>query len=58
MYIKVKSLVGENAMILDDGTAIYNQIHDPLIQGETVALDFEGVEVLHPHFSMPVLAIC
>jgi len=50
MYIKVKSLVGENAMTLDDGAAIYNQIHDPLIQGETVALDFEGVEVFASPF--------
>ena len=50
MYIKVKSLVGENAMTLDDGAAIYNQIHDPLMQGETVALDFEGVEVFASPF--------
>ncbi|MBL1265869.1 STAS-like domain-containing protein [Methylomicrobium sp. RS1] len=50
MYIKVKDLVGENAMTLDDGAAIYNQIHDPLVQGQVVQLDFEGVEVFASPF--------
>jgi hypothetical protein len=50
MYIKVKDLVGENAMTLDDGTAIYSRIHDPLAQGQTVELDFEGVEVFASPF--------
>jgi hypothetical protein len=50
MYIKVKELVGENAMTLDDGKAIFDRIHDPLAQGETVELDFEGVEVFASPF--------
>jgi hypothetical protein len=50
MLIKVKELVGENAMTLDDGQAIFDRIHAPLIQGETVALDFEGVEVFASPF--------
>ena len=45
MYIKVKDLVGENAMTLADGEAIYCRIHDPLAQGEAVDLDFDGVQV-------------
>ena len=47
MYIKVKELIGENAMTLDDGEAVYARIHDPLTHGETVELDFDGVEVVH-----------
>lgn len=50
MYIKVKELVGENAMTLDDGEAIYARIHDPLTHGETVELDFEGVQVFASPF--------
>ena len=44
-HIAVKELVGENAMTLDDGEAIFRQIHDPLARGETVELDFNGVEI-------------
>lgn len=50
MHINVKELVGENAMTLDDGEAIYARIHDPLTQGETVELDFDGVQVFASPF--------
>lgn len=50
MYIKVKDLVGENAMTLDDGEAVYARIHDPLTHGEAVELDFDGVEVFASPF--------
>jgi hypothetical protein len=50
MHIKVKELVGENAMTLDDGETIYARIHDPLTQGETVELDFDGVQVFASPF--------
>ncbi len=50
MYIKVKELIGENAMTLDDGEAVYARIHDPLTHGETVELDFDGVEVFASPF--------
>lgn len=50
MYIKVEELVGKNAMTLDDGETIYARIHDPLIQGESVELDFDGVEVFASPF--------
>lgn len=50
MHIKVKELVGENAMTLDDGAAIYTRIRDPLTQGETVELDFEDVQVFASPF--------
>ena len=50
MHINVKGLVGENAMTLDDGDAIYARIHDPLTKGETVELDFDGVQVFASPF--------
>lgn len=50
MYIRVKDLVGENAMTLDDGEALYARIHVPLAHGEQVDLDFEGVEVFASPF--------
>ena len=50
MHINVKELVGENAMTLDDGEVIYARIHDPLTQGETVELDFDGVQVFASPF--------
>ena len=55
MQIKVKELVGENAMTQDDGKVIYGAIHDFLLQGETVELDFEGVDVFaSPFFNASV----
>lgn len=50
MHINVKELVGENAMTLDDGEVIYARIYDPLKQGETVELDFDGVQVFASPF--------
>lgn len=50
MHINVKELVGENAMTLDDGEVIYARIHDPLTRGETVELDFDGVQVFASPF--------
>lgn len=50
MLIKVKELVGENAMTLADGEVIYSVIHDPLVGGITVDLDFDGVEIFASPF--------
>ena len=50
MRINVRESVGENAVTQDDGQVIYNLIHDPLRQGQTVELDFEGVDVFASSF--------
>ena len=50
MQIRVLEVAGENAMTLDDGEAIYRLIHDPLAKGETVELDFAGVELFASPF--------
>ena len=55
MQIKVREWVGENAMTQEDGKVVYDRIHDPLRQGETVELDFEGVDVFaSPFFNASV----
>ena len=43
-HIAVKELVGENAMTLVDGEAIFRQIHDPLARGETVEVEKKDSE--------------
>lgn len=50
MHINVKELVGENAMTLDDGEAIYSLIRPKLEAGETVELNFDGVQVFASPF--------
>lgn len=37
-------------MTQDDGNVIYNLIHDPLRKGQTVELDFDGVDVFTASF--------
>lgn len=55
MHVKIKELVGVNAMTLADGEAIYHRIHDPLVEGKAVELDFEGVQVFgSPFFNASV----
>lgn len=49
-HIEVKKLIGENAMTLDDGEVLFRQIHELLVRGETVELDFEGVEIFATPF--------
>lgn len=49
-HIAVRELVGENAMTMGDGEVIFRQIHDPLARGETVQLDFGGVEIFASPF--------
>lgn len=48
--IPVKDFVGQNAITLDDGKIIYNLIHDSLLDGNEVELDFNGVEVFASPF--------
>lgn len=48
--ILVKDLIGQNAITLDDGKIIFNLIHESLLRGEVVELDFNGVEVFASPF--------
>lgn len=44
--ISVKGIVGENAVTLEDGRAVYSLIQEPLMRGESVVLSFNGVSVI------------
>jgi hypothetical protein len=58
MRIQVRDVVGENAMTLDDGRAIFRDIHEPLLHGLDVELDFEGVKVFaSPFFNAGIGAL-
>lgn len=50
MIVSVFELVGENAVSMDSGRAVYDRIHDPIKRGESVTLDFEGVEIFATPF--------
>jgi len=50
MKILVRAIVGEDAITLEDGQAVYDQIHPELRAGRAVELDFEGVGVFASPF--------
>jgi hypothetical protein len=50
MQCTVHEIVGENAITLDDGQGVYDQIQAALSAGQVVELDFAGVEVFASPF--------
>lgn len=44
MRVSVKDRIGLRCIIKEDGQEIYNAIHGALQNGETVTLDFNGVD--------------
>jgi hypothetical protein len=50
MQCIVREIVGENAITLDDGQGVYDQIAAALCAGENVELDFTGVAVFASPF--------
>jgi hypothetical protein len=42
MKLFVKHMIGPRCIIKEDGQKIYDEIHGPLKEGETVTLDFGG----------------
>jgi hypothetical protein len=50
MQCIVREIVGENAITLDDGQVVYDQIQAALSAGEVVELDFSGVAVFASPF--------
>jgi hypothetical protein len=51
MYIKVKNLIGERCIDVNNGKKLYNTIYPSLERGKTVYLDFNNVFI----FSSPFL---
>jgi len=55
MKIAVKDTIGPRCIIKEDGQKIFEAIHPPLQNGETVSLDFEGVaQFASPFFNFAI----
>jgi hypothetical protein len=50
MKLNVKDIVGSNAISMQSGERLYNEIHQPLLDGEKVQLDFTGVDLFASPF--------
>lgn len=50
MKLPVLSITGEDAITLEDGQAVYDRVVPALGRGETVELDFAGVNVFSSPF--------
>jgi hypothetical protein len=55
MKLSIKDIIGPRCIIQEDGQKIYDKIHEPLIQGETIILDFDGVaQFASPFFNFAI----
>ena len=55
MKLFVKDMIGPRCIIKEDGQKIYEAIHGPLKKGETVTLDFRGVnQFASPFFNFAI----
>lgn len=55
MNLMIKDLIGIRCIIKEDGQEVYDIIHKPLKQGETVTLDFKDVtQFASPFFNFAV----
>lgn len=55
MKLFIKDRIGPRCIIKEDGQKIYDEIHGPLKNGETVTLDFEGVnQFASPFFNFAI----
>lgn len=55
MKLSVKDTIGPRCIIKEDGQKIYDAIHDPLKNGETITLDFDGVnQFASPFFNFAI----
>lgn len=50
MRCTVREIVGENAITLDDGQAVFDRIKADLTAGHVVELDFDGVSIFASPF--------
>jgi hypothetical protein len=55
MRLSVKDKIGPRGIIKEDGQKIYDLINDPIKKGETVTLDFDGVnQFASPFFNFAI----
>ena len=53
--LKIRTLVGERCVTSEDGQRVYDEIHDKLLSGEKLCLDFEKVTVFaSPFFNFAI----
>lgn|SRR5574340_35960 len=50
MKIVAKDIVGKNAISMQSGQLLYEKISKPLIMGEKIEIDFQGVELFASPF--------
>jgi STAS-like domain of unknown function (DUF4325) len=55
MKLSIREKIGPRCIIKEDGQQIYDAIHEPLKNGETVTLDFEAVsQFASPFFNFAI----
>jgi len=55
MKLTIKDMIGPRCIIKEDGQRVYDAIHDALIRGETVVLDFAEVkQFAFPFFNFAI----
>lgn len=55
MKLTIKDMIGPRCIIKEDGQRVYDAIHDVLISGNTVILDFSGVnQFASPFFNFAI----
>jgi len=55
MHIIIHDLIGPRCIIKEDGQKVYDLIHDPLLRGEKVEIDFKSVEQFaSPFFNLAI----
>lgn len=55
MRLSIREQIGPRCIIKEDGQKVFGAIHDPLKNGETVTLDFEGVsQFASPFFNFAI----
>lgn len=55
MKLMIKDMTGPRCIVKEDGQRVYEAIHDALIRGETVTLDFEGIsQFASPFFNFAI----
>ncbi len=55
MKLSIKDRIGPRCIIKEDGQKIFDEIHGPLKKGETVTLNFDGVnQFASPFFNFAI----
>lgn len=52
--VKVSELVGNNAISIQSGKKLYAEIHEEILRGRGVELDFDGVSVASPFLNVSI----